>query len=98
MYVPAAHAAHTPPSGPVKPGSHTHAVASLLPPGDDELSPQECMLPSLHHNPSTHPVQFDDPGAPEYVPFGHGRHPPLPVSGLYWPLPHAARAGLRVEG
>jgi len=36
LNVPPAHAAHSPPSGPVKPDRHRQSLASVLPAGEDE--------------------------------------------------------------
>jgi len=40
LYAPAGHAMHAPPSGPVKPGSHSQSDAAVLPAGPAELGAQ----------------------------------------------------------
>ena len=60
LYVPAGHAVHSPPSGPVYPVLHLQSVKALLPAG--ELEPvgqsEHCALPVMSlYVPSTHAVQ-----------------------------------------
>ena len=62
LYVPGAHAVHTPPSGPMYPLLHTHACEYMLCTGESEK-----LLHARH---------WDDPLTPLYVPAAHAKHGP----------------------
>ena len=83
------HAFCTPPAH-HDPTGQTAQVAPAGPknPGTQKQS-STVVLPALESVSDGQDVQFEDPAAPEYVPAGHDRHSPLPVSALYWPMLHA---------
>jgi hypothetical protein len=78
LYVPATHAVHVPPLGPVKPALQVQAVRAALASGELELV--------------GHPRQVVSTVAPtvvEYVPTAQLRHRDGPVVILYVPATHA---------
>jgi len=73
LYVPATHAVHSPPSGPVCPALHLQSVRASLPVADVELDDGQAMHPAL-------------PAASLYVPATHAVH--SPPSGPVYPALH----------
>ncbi len=77
LYVPAPHATHVPPFGPVYPALQTQAVTTVLRLGELEFA--------------GHVKQFVTAEAPvevEYLPAAQLVHPTLPLVSLYVPAPH----------
>jgi hypothetical protein len=79
LYLPASHAVHGPPFGPVAPALQVQFVKAALPAGELEFDGQ-----ALH-------VEFAEaPTAVEYVPAPQSVHSAAPVKALYLPGMHAA--------
>ena len=77
LYFPAAHAEHTPPSGPVDPALHVQAVTTVLALGELEVL--------------GHTTQSDSTVAPvvaKYFPAAQSVHAAEPVTLLYFPTSH----------
>ena len=65
---------HSPPSGPVEPALHTHAVSAALPAGEAELSGHDA-----------HVASAVAPASAEYLPASQSVHSALPVPALNLP-------------
>ena len=78
LYVPAAHAAHEPPFGPVDPALQVQLVKAALPEGELEFDGQ-----------TKHVEIAEDPTAVEYVPAAQSEQVAFPVNVLYLPATHA---------
>jgi hypothetical protein len=82
--VPYAQAAHSPPSGPVYPGSHSQSATTLLPPGELEASGQLVQAPATKA-----------PRVPEYVPASQSTQEldaDAPTVVAYLPAPQLAKS------
>ena len=77
LYLPAAHAEQTPPSGPVEPALHVQAATAELEIGELELT----------H--ARHVATAEAPAAAEYVPAAQSVQTALPVAILYLPAMQA---------
>lgn len=82
LYVPAAHATHGPPLGPVKPAGQSGAIHASL----DVLAGGE-FAPTGQ---STHAVEAN---VEEYVPGPQSMHAAEPVTLLYFPATHTRHTG-----
>ncbi len=80
LYLPATHAEHGPPFGPVEPVAQTQSSSVSLPAGED------C--------PAGHAVQVSAVAAivVEYLPSVQSVHEPEPVTDLYFPATQAVHA------
>ena len=78
LYVPAIHAVHSMPSGPVKPALQIQSEAASLAAGASEFA--------VH---SEHVLSAVAPLAVEYLPAPHSVHASLPLPALYAPASHA---------
>ena len=78
LLVPAPHRVQGPPSLPVFPTEHIHAVTATLPVTD-------------RIDPDGHVEQSVEPVAPSYLPSGHEEHGAVPVPLLYVPALHAVQ-------
>ena len=81
LCVPAPHATHAPPSGPVYPASQVQCERLLLPAPDTA-----CAGHSLHAASEVSPVLV------EYLPRAHRVHSPVPFTSLYVPATQASHA------
>jgi hypothetical protein len=77
LYVPAPHASHGPPFGPVYPALQTQAVTTVLRLGELEFAGHVKQL-----------VTAEAPVEAEYLPAAQLVHPALPLVSLYVPAPH----------
>ena len=78
LYLPATHAEHTPPSGPVNPALHIQAAIEELDTAELEFDTHD-----------THVAEAVAPTASEYVPTPQSMHTALPPLVLYLPATHA---------
>jgi hypothetical protein len=78
LYLPASHAMHGPPFGPVAPALQVQFVKAALPPGELEFDGQ-----------ALHVELAEAPTAVEYVPAPQSVHSAAPVKALYLPGTHA---------
>ena len=80
LCLPAAHTAHSPPSGPVNPGLQVHAVTSELPSGASEFARhgkhvELCLAPTdTEYVPMSQSVHAAGPGSAVYLPATHSEH------------------------
>ena len=72
---------HSPPSGPVEPALHTHAVSAALPAGEAELSGHDA-----------HVASAVAPASAEYLPASQSVHSALPVPALNLPAAQSTHA------
>jgi len=82
LYLPASHATHASPSGPVKPALHVQAVEAVLPSGELELD--------------KHAVQASLPAVSLYLPATHATH--APPSGPVYPALHLQKVASPLPG
>ena len=81
VYLPASHAVHVPPSGPVDPALQMQLVTTALPAGELEFGGQ-----------SMHVELAEAPTAVEYVPAAQSLQTADPVNALYCPASHGVQA------
>ena len=81
LNLPAIQSTHAPPSGPVEPALHTHAVAVVLAAGEAELSGH-----------AWHVASSVAPAVSEYLPASQSVHSSLPVPALNLPATHSTHA------
>jgi hypothetical protein len=80
LYLPASHAVHGPPSGPVDPALQMQLVKAALPAGELEFDGQ-----------SLHVELAEAPKSVEYVPVPQYVHAADPVNALYCPASHGVQ-------
>jgi hypothetical protein len=81
LYLPTAHSMHRPPSGPVAPALHTHDTITLLP------APEAVFVGQFRHAPAALA-----PTVPENVSGPQSTQLLVPLTSLYFPVPHRTHA------